>query len=225
MFEDIAQMEKEIEEFRSNIIASSELVRGIEDLTESIKQQKESFSASSNSLVKKLDACIEQFRSDHNASLQELNNSNSASIESLRQGISNDMQQWLEKLEDVKKAIVSCETQTTQKNEEQIKHITAEGDRIVSSAEQYVAEMKKTVSAQQEAFAERLHQTEVVIQAYQSEAEAKYNSFVQKLESTNMDQIYKEIQDLKKSIQTKFVVLMLGIGITIAVIILSIIIK
>ena len=40
-----------------------------------------------------------------------------------------------------------------------------------------------------------------------------------------MDQIYKEIQDLKKSIQTKFVVLMLGIGITIAVIILSIIIK
>ena len=39
MFEDIAQMENEIEEFRNNILASSESIKGITDLTEATKQQ------------------------------------------------------------------------------------------------------------------------------------------------------------------------------------------
>lgn len=225
MFEDVAQMEKEIEVFRSNIIASSELVSGIEGLTESINQQKESFSASSELLVKKLDSCIEQFKSDHDASLQELTSSNSASIESLRQGVFDDMQQWILKLENIKDSIVSCETEATKKNEEHINYVASEVERIVSSAEQFVADMKKTVSTEKDAFTERLSQTELALQTYQADAETKYNSFVQKLESTNMDQIYKEMQDLKKSIQTIFFILMVSIGVTLATVILSIIIK
>lgn len=41
MFDDINKLEKEIENFRNNILASSELVAGIEDLSEQNKRQQE----------------------------------------------------------------------------------------------------------------------------------------------------------------------------------------
>ena len=81
MFEDIAQMEKEIEEFRKNIVASSEFIKGISDLTEATKKQKESVDSSSDALVKKLDACIEQFRADHNSALQALETKNAVRMQ------------------------------------------------------------------------------------------------------------------------------------------------
>jgi hypothetical protein len=46
MFKDVAEMEREIETFRKNVVASSELVEGISQLTAETMKQKESFSAS-----------------------------------------------------------------------------------------------------------------------------------------------------------------------------------
>lgn len=218
MFEDIAQMEKEIEAFRKNIVASSELVDGITDLTEAVKQQKDSFAASSDALIEKLDACVLQFKADHDTSIYKLESSNTAAIEQMRQSISTDMQDWLSQLEKVKTAIESCETATTQKTDEQIRQLSAEGERIIS-------EMQTSLASQVSAYLEKLQQTEEAISKYQFEAESKYNSFVQQLESTNVDQIFKEVQDLKKSIQIKFAILMAGVGATIIAAILSIVIN
>ena len=92
MFEDIAQMEKEIEEFRNNIVASSELIKGITELTEATKKQKEAFDSSSEVLVKKMDACIEQFKADHNSALQSLETKNAATIDELKQAIAANME-------------------------------------------------------------------------------------------------------------------------------------
>lgn len=167
MFEDITQMEKEIETFRSNIIASSELVESIANLTEAIKEQEESFTSSSKTIIKKLS--------------------------------------------DSQKAFDS-------KSEEQLKQYANLSNRTVE-------EIKNNLSSLQTAHAEKLHQTEEVIISYQKEAESKYSDFVKKLEETNVDQIYKEVQDLKKSIQTKFMILMAGTGAAVIAAIISIIIR
>ena len=78
MFEDIDQMEREIETFRKNIVASSELIEGITKLTEATRQQQESFSASADELIKKLDSCILEIMSDHETALKTLSNNNNA---------------------------------------------------------------------------------------------------------------------------------------------------
>ena len=218
MFEDITQMEKEIETFRKNIVASSELVKGITDLTEATKQQRDSFTVSSDTLVKKLDACILQFKADHDESLQKLKNIDAAAIEELQQSITTDMQEWISNLEKVKAAIEFCEASATQKSDEQIKAFTNEGGRLIY-------EMQTTISLQQTAYSEKLYQMEEIIRGYQAEVESKYKSFVQQLESTDVDQIFKEVQDLKKSIQTKFVLLLTGVGMAVLTTILSIIFK
>ena len=218
MFEDIAQMEKEIEVFRNNILASSELIKGIADLTEATKQQSDSFKTSSEALIKKLDDCITQFKADHDEALRNLENSNAAVVERLHQSITADMEEWLASLERTKKAIESCEAATVQKTDEQIKHLSDECERLI-------AEMQSSFTSQQESFLERLNETENVIRGYQSDAERKYNSFLEQLENTNVDQIFKEVQDLEKSIQTKFAILMAGVGAAVIAAILSIIIN
>lgn len=298
MFKDIAQMEKEIEEFRNNIVASSELIKGIEDLTEATKKQKESFdsssvalvkkldacieqfkedhnsalqaletknvatidelkqaiatnmedwlshleetkisieaykatiirisgeqqdffNSSSEALVKKLDACIDQFKADHNSALQTLENKNAATIDELKQAIATNMEGWLSHLESAKASIESCEAAITKNSNEQIRNLSDECTRIIS-------EMQSNFATQQSAYLAKLEETDKTISSYQSATEEKYKSFVQRLEAINVDQVFKEVQDLKKSIQTKFAILMTGVGIAVVAAILSIVIK
>ena len=85
--------------------------------------------------------------------------------------------------------------------------------------------MQSSLAAQHTVYLDNLKEAESVIREYQSEAEKKYLQFVQRLETTNVDQIFKEVQDLKKSIQQKFVIQMIGMGIVILVLIISIIVK
>ena len=158
MFEDIAQMEKEIETFRKNIAASSELVEGISQLTEATKQREESFSASTDSLIKRIDACILQIKEDHASALQALNNENSSTINTLQKNLLSEQSSRLAELERIKSELENM----------------------------------------QASYAEKLTQTELIIKEYQKNAEQQYNDFVHRLETTNVDQIFKEVQELKQ---------------------------
>lgn len=218
MFEDVTQMEKEIETFRKNVVASSQLVEGIAELTEATKKHKEAYSAATAELLKKVDACIAEIKADHETALRTLSSNNDTAISALQQNMSAEQQARMAELQQIKVALENCQTETGKKTDEQIRQLTSECERLIS-------EMKTTLSAQQTAYAEKLQQTEQVIRGYQSEAEKKYNEFVNRLESTNVDQIFKEVQDLKQSIQTKFMILMGGIGVTLVVAVLSLILK
>lgn len=101
MFEDVNEMEREIETFRKNVVASSDLVEGITRLTAETKKQKESFSASTEELLKKLDSCIEQFKNDHESALRALSNSNGAAIETLQKNMSAEQQARIADLEKI----------------------------------------------------------------------------------------------------------------------------
>jgi ethanolamine utilization cobalamin adenosyltransferase len=316
MFEDINEMEREIETFRKNVIASSELVEGISRLTAETKKQKESFSTSTEELlhrlddcltqfksdheaalrtlsnsndatikklqknlsseqqariteldriqaefkanqadaiekaeiqqnafinklletesvikgcqlttetkyaesISKLDACVAQFRSDHDAALHTLRDSNNAAIETFQKNLSADQETWIAELQQIKTALESCQAEAIKEADEQIHLLTNECDCLI-------AEMKTELAIQQNTYAEKLQKTEQVIRGYQFTAEQKYKEFINHLETTNVDQIFKEVQDLKKSIQMKYAMLLCGIGLTLVVSLLSILLK
>jgi anion-transporting ArsA/GET3 family ATPase len=185
MFEDVAQMEKEIETFRKNVVASSELIEGIFQLSDATKRQRESFSSSAEELLKKIDSCIKQIRLDHEAALRTLSDNNEAAIASLQHNMIEEQENRLKELRQIQNALENL----------------------------------------QAAYVDKLHQTETTIQGYQTEAEQKYNDFVRRLESTNVDQIFKEVQELKSSVKAKFAILLGGIGITLVVTILNLILR
>ncbi len=218
MFEDVAQMEKEIETFRRNVVASSELVEGISRLTETAKQQMESFSASADDIIKKLDSCINEIKADHLSALQTLSDNNSAAITGLQEKASADLQAKLSEIEKIRSSIESCRTETVKKADEQLRQLSEESERLIT-------ELTHELSAQQDAYSEKLQRTEQTINGYQTDAEIKYNEFIRRLETTNVDQMFKEVQDLKQSFKTRFLIIMGGIGITLVAALLGIILK
>lgn len=67
MFENIAELEKEVQEFEQNILASSQLVKSIEQLAEAAEEQMRSFSRNSELLLRK----IEQQNAEAKAALHD----------------------------------------------------------------------------------------------------------------------------------------------------------
>ncbi len=294
MFEDVAQMEKEIETFRKNVVASSELVEGINGLTEATRQHKETYSAATEDLIKKIDACIAEIKTDHEAALRTLSSNNDAALTALQKNMAAEVETRMSELQQIKSALENLQAsyaERLQRNEttireyesrldnsvEQIKtdheaalralsdridsamaeqhekstkdlaDKMAEIEKIKASIEEYqaqaakkadeqvqqlvedcerlITEMKTELASQQSAHVEKLQHTEQTIGGYQTAAEEKYDEFVKHLESTNVDQIFKEVQDLKQSIQLKFMILMGGIGAAIVVSVIGLILK
>ena len=294
MFEDVAQMEKEIETFRKNVVASSELVEGINGLTEATRQHKETYSAATEDLIKKIDACIAEIKTDHEAALRTLSSNNDAALTALQKNMAAEVETRMSELQQIKSALENLQAsyaERLQRNEttireyesrldnsvEQIKTdheaaLRALSDRIdsamaeqhekstkdladkmveiekiktsieeyqaqaakkadeqvqqlVEDCERLITEMKTELASQQSAHVEKLQHTEQTIGGYQTAAEEKYDEFVKRLESTNVDQIFKEVQDLKQSIQLKFMILMGGIGTAIVVSVIGLILK
>ena len=60
MIENIEQLEKEIEEFQKNILASTQLVEVLQRTNKTIQQQQKSFDADTKALLKKYDEQLKQ---------------------------------------------------------------------------------------------------------------------------------------------------------------------
>lgn len=292
MFEDVAQMEKEIESFRKNMLASSELVESVAQLITETKKQKDEMSASTKALIKELEACVAQFKADHDGALQSLSRNNEALLRSVQSDMSSEQQRRISEIKliqgdikecleassaDAKKQLAELSStgkvltsafhqdaesvkssnasqmqklasdnaeamDTLHKNiaseqEKLIKelhdiqkaldeclaavHLDAENFQKIStqnieqmdeSCQRIISDTKATMDSLQSDFASKLQQIESTIKGYQAAAEDKYTEFVDRLERTNVDQIFKEVQDLKHSVQIKFAILMGGVG-------------
>ena len=89
-----------------------------------------------------------------------------------------------------------------------------------NSAQQYdvfLQELEKMMDAR----LVQLSATEKRVEELSQQLEAKYSAFVGKLESTNMDQLYKYCQDMNKSINTKLGIALGGVAIAVIVSIVS----
>ena len=214
MFDDVTKMEEEIKTFRKNIVASSELVESIIGLTEATRLQQEAITASSNEIKKEIDSCTRQIKADNDSALHTFSTENSASMLELQEKTTADLQEKLAKIELLRNSIETCWDGTTKKTDEQLRQLSETSSRLVS-------EMRDEQTTQQSAFAEKLQHTERALSEYQSRLEQKYDEFIQRLEKTNADQIFKEVQELKKSVQTKFIILLGVVGITLIMAVLG----
>ena len=89
-----------------------------------------------------------------------------------------------------------------------------------NSAQQYNAFLKE-LEKMMDARLAQLSATEKRVEELSQQLEAKYNAFVGKLESTNMDQLYKYCQDMNNSINTKLGIALGGVAIAVIVSIIS----
>jgi len=225
MFESVEQLEKEVDAFHKNILASTELVKGIEEIIATTKAQKDEYAAASSALLLKLDSDAKKLNKSNEEALAKLNKENSSVIEAFKTN-SDDL---LNRIAEVPDSI-------EKKNETLLNSIKQCTEDLKSSSNKVIAQLKtdnaniideavKSINAEQKAYLEKLEATDKSIQKCEAELSSKYNEFLIKLQSTNIDQIFKTCQDLKKSVNTKLTLLSVGIGISIALMIVSFFVK
>lgn len=272
MFESVEQLEKEVQEFQKNILASSELIKSIEDLIATTKSQKESFALESSELVAEMDAHTKALKSSYTEALTKLMKENgkliseiSAKGESLlreMQGIPEEVDKRnsamaaqfeakggaiLQEIQaipvavDKRNAAVAsdfqkCSADLKSQTETLITQLQAESVKfsnrcdelllsIQSSNDAHLSSVIKEVEASQKAYFEKLEATDVAIQRCEAEISEKYQDFIAKLESTNIDQMFKMCQEMKRSMDRKFIMLFIGVGASLALMIVSFFIR
>ena len=66
-----------------------------------------------------------------------------------------------------------------------------------------------------------LRESQAKMEKISTELDNKYNAFLAKMESTNMDQIYKVCQDMDKKINTKLTMILAGVALAIVLSLIS----
>lgn len=99
--------------------------------------------------------------------------------------------------------------------------IKAVPGQINDNAAQQSGAFLKELEKMMDARLAQLSATEKHVKDLSQQLEAKYNAFVRKLESTNMDQLYKYCQDMNKSINTKLGIALGGVAIAVVISIIS----
>lgn len=161
MFEDIESMEKEIEIFRQNMMASSGLVDGMKQFVLETAAQKKEIQEASEKIIDELQKCtvaVKNYQENAEAGIKVMMSDFHGKYDSLAE-----------------------ETKT------KIKDITIEYENKLIDAEKSLEEnLLKT--------------------------EKSYQEFEKKIEKAKVEHLFDEVQSIKKSLNTKFTVLMSGMG-------------
>jgi len=215
-----------MDRYSEKITAAEEAIArvpGILDIQNEAAHKKylEDLNAVEEGHAQKLDAIIEQHSSKLSAASDALVKF-SAELELQMQ---KDRSENIARLKQIQDQYAS---DLAKANEAFAKHLQAVVDAIHAvpgqindnAVQQYGAFLKE-FEKMMDARLAQLSATEKRVEDLSQQLETKYNAFVSKLESTNMDQLYKYCQDMNKSINTKLGIALGGVAIAVIVSIVS----
>lgn len=243
MFESIDQLEQEVNDFQKNILASTELVDSLETLVKGIKKQQTSFEAALSEVVSKMDTYVESVKS--NAEVQQASFATTSS--EITQKIDGYAVKMMQENNDLIEAVTSkCDallkrmeaipTDVEKKNvilaEEfqqcsvALQNATNEAvSQILMDNKASIDEAVAKINTIQQTYIDKLIEVETVLKQCEAAMDDKYGAFLTKLESTNVEQIFKTYEDIKKSLDTKWMLLSAGVGVSIILAIISFFVK
>ena len=191
MLTDIETLQKELETFHNNVKQSNELSSLLSNIITALNNEEKMFAEKMKALEDTVSSVPEQLKTGNQDLIQRtLDEINRAKTE-----YENTVKNYLSVLETLPKTISD------------------------NSEEQYT-QFLSSVKKEHGDYVEVLRKTQTKIDKMNSELENKYNAFLAKMESTNMDQIYKVCLDMDKKINNKLTLILVGVA---AAIILSIV--
>lgn len=312
MFESIEELEKQVEEFEQNILASKALIRSIDGVNSSIQNQQKDFkqkadallaelsaiktsvknavdeiNVNNNSLisdtVKELSGEISVFNRSADQYLEELKKTNETQLLNAIAGFSSIQESYVQRVdsfeqstqqsvtaiaessEDFKattqsavkemeaanqthleiavKSLTDAQNEHTtridsfeQSTRQSVDTIVKQSEAFKSTTQNAVDELKSSNKKQTDTFLEvqsqkqqeylqHLETVKAEIDEMEKQLQKHYALFLEKLETTNISNIANEIQELKKSLNTKFAVIMGGIGVAIVLVVVTLLLR
>ncbi len=109
MIGSIEELEKQIEQFQNNMMASGEMVTSLKLMLEQIKNQNESFEQKSSALINRIDAIPTAIDNANAASNSRIKTDVSNELGQAVQSFTNEQNRYFQGLEQTYKAIRSAE--------------------------------------------------------------------------------------------------------------------
>lgn len=213
MLTTIADLEKEIDEFHKNVTASNKLVSLIDSMRGTLKELSFVLGQRADALQQLIDALPNDIKSGNDGLIKQMLDSFSAEQKKYEHALESAQKNYAEKLAETEKVVISIPEELKKDNESAL---AGQVELLKKVQDSYGATLKES----QAGF---VSQSEVFIKAAQelSAIGEKHHAFLEKLESTNMYQIYKYCQDMNKSLNTKLVILIGGVAVAITLTIVS----
>ena len=194
MLTDIETLQKEIETFHNNVKYSNTLTDLLSNTISVLNNEEKMFEEKIKSLETTVAATPDQLKSGNQVLIQQtLENINRAKTD-----YETALRNYLDELKAVPKQI-------SDKNDEQYNSFLAE---IKKEYSDYVAVLKES---------------QIKMEKAVTELDNKYNAFLAKMESANMEQIYKVCLNMDKKINTKLTLLLSGVAVAIILLVVSIV--
>ena len=207
MFDNIEQLEKEIQEFRQNILASAGLIKSLDEIAAAVRKQQDEFGSSSTALLEKLEQSRTELKSQADTILAQIE----AYTKSVPESVTTANADLIKQMQDT----VAGYEQTLKSTVEQLK---ADNEAISEDTLKKYGEMN-------EAHIKQLEDTAAQMTEMVSKLETKYNQFLERLEATNVDSLFAEVQKMKKSLETKMLIILGGVGVTAVIALISLFIR
>jgi hypothetical protein len=145
---------------------------------------------------------------------QQMLDSFSAEQKKFEQALESAQKNYAEKLAETEKVVISIPEELKKDNESALAGQVELLKKVQDSYAVTLRESQAGFASQSEAFIKVAQELSVTL-------EEKHHAFLEKLESTNMGQIYKYCQDMNKSLNTKLVILIVGVAVATALSIVS----
>ena len=192
MLTDIETLQKEIETFHKNVKYSNELTALLSNIISALSDEAKLFEERVKALEASVAATPDQLKSGNQDLIQQtLDNINRA-----KSDYETSLRGYLDELKAVPKSI--SDTNNAQYNDF--------FDSVKKEYGEYVAVLRES---------------QAKMEKISTELDNKYNAFLAKMESTNMDQIYKVCQDMDKKINTKLTMILAGVALAIVLSLIS----
>lgn len=194
MLTDIETLQREIETFHKNVKYSNELTALLSNIISALSDEAKLFDERVKALEASVAATPDQLKSGNQDLIQQtLDNINRAKSDS-----ETALRGYLDELKAVPKSI--SDTNNAQYNE-------------------FLASVKKEYGD----YVAVLRESQTKMEKISTELDNKYNAFLAKMESTNMDQIYKVCQDMDKKLNTKLTMILAGVAVAIFLAVVAIV--
>lgn len=223
MFENIEQLEREVQEFRKNILASSELVASFERMIAQIKEQTKVFEDASKAMTDAIGQQIAAVTAQSTANAEASERNAQMLSEQIDRMSVSDEQRMVKQSEGFVQATKVLETAIGQKTEEF-------GEKVDSTLEEQINKLTAANQAQirialdtmektKREFAEKCDEASRSFVSIQADLNARYEQVLTKLEAANVSETVRLSKSIIKSINVKFGILLTG---TIASIVLAV---
>lgn len=222
----IEELEKEIELFQNNIMASGELVTLLRQMLDQVKRQNENFAEQSNALISRVDelpSVIDRANSESNLVIQE--------------AVSHEMTQALQCFDDEQNKYLLSLGQTKQQigeymkqsdllgkeferktqsivekldsvmNQIQIDNEKANHD-LLSAVDKMLEEKNEELGLEQQKYISAMQHTEQTIESAKEKLDTSFKEFNDTLEKTNISSLYEQNQQIKSDLNKRTTILM-----------------